>query len=131
MMVSLLPVPALLIKMSTPPNDLSTSATRRVMSSALDTSALIPMALTPYRALISPRFLGQARLVPGAQHEMHPFLRQPFGDGQADADAPAGDDGDFILRGPDPCSCLLVQSNALLSAAAQGCQLTIFAISAL
>ncbi len=66
-MVSAVPVPALLIRMSMPSKDWPTLATASVMSDARDTSAEIPMARTPCAREIaaasrSTRGLSRARM---------------------------------------------------------------------
>ena len=96
MMVSLLPVPALLIRISAPPNACSVAATRVAVPSAVATSQGTPMARTPWRSPTVGSGLGEAGGIARGEDEVGAFRGQPVRHREPDADAAAGDDGDLV-----------------------------------
>ena len=100
MIVSLLPVPALLIRMSAPPNSRSTAAIsvvarpRAVATSQATADRLDAVGLgDPRRAS-----LGSRSALRAAMTMSTPSAASPSAIGKADADAAAGDDGDLALK---------------------------------
>ncbi len=98
MIVSLEPSPALLIRISAPPNSCSTREANARISSGFVTSATIPNVRTPCAFFTSAAARFDVLPGPSAQGDMHPFGRQAVGHRQTDAGAAAGDDRDLALE---------------------------------
>ena len=106
MIVSLLPVPALLIRMSAPPNAFSAAATSAAAPSAVATSQATATVLHAVPLGDAPRLFVEAVGLARRDDDVDALLGERLGDGEPDADAGAGDHRDLVAQMRDPCSCL-------------------------
>ena len=90
-------MPALLTRMSTPPQAATTAATPALTASSLATSMATPIAWPPAGADLGGRGLGRLAVEVG-DGDLGAFARIGHGDLPADAAGGAGDDGNLVLQ---------------------------------